>query len=1107
MGKRLRLMLVCCFAAVGMAFAQKTVTGQVIDSETGEPVIGAAVKVVGTTLGAATDLNGKFTIHNIPANAKLLNVSFLGMKTKEVGVNHSAHIALDPDTKLIDDVMVIAYGAQKKGTFTGSAAEIKAEDIAAHIASDVTSALSGTTAGVMVVSSSGDPASSDNKIRLRGIGSMSASSEPLIILDGMPFEADLALINPNDVASMTVLKDAAASAIYGARGANGVIIITTKKGKHGDAQISFDAKWGSNSRLIPQYDVIKDPGQYYETAFRQMYNSQIYNGKSAADAYAYANNNLYNVANGGLGYQVFTVPEGQNLIGTNLKMNPNATLGYTDGEYYYTPDDWYKETYHNAFRQEYTASVSGATEKLNYFVSASYLQNGGVVNNSAYKRYTGRANLNYEIRPWFDVAASLTYAHTDSETPSYDDDDYMSSGNLFFIVNNMGPIYPLYVRNADGSIKTENGRTIYDSNQTNFMRPNTVGNAVRDNEVNASKTYADLFTGNWTANFHPCKGLTLTAKLGVSVENNRNNHLYSQFGSYSSTDGAVTVRHYREYSYNNQYLANYQTDFGTSDTHHLDVLAGYEQFKKQRQYLYGYNTNLYDPVVGELGNANGTGDQKTLDSYTAEYMTEGFFARAQYDYMEKYVLSASFRRDASSRFAKGHRWGNFYSVGAGWMISKENFMEGAKGWLDMLKLKVSYGEQGNDRFTDGRGINGLYYPYADIYSTSYNSETGDYSTVLIQKGNEELTWEKNRNFNVGIDFGLFKNRLSGTIEFFTRNTSDQVYYKPTPLSSGIVTGEYPVNVGSVRNTGVELTLNGTPIKTKNFTWDVNLNLTHFKNKITALDDDVDEEGIKRSYYIYKVGGSVYQSYMYKYAGVLSMEQAQNAETSGMFTEAEGKQIAKSVANGAIEAGKALYYMDEKDDDGNVIGQKVTTDISKATQYDCGTTLPKLMGGFGTSLSFYGFDVSAQFQFQLGGKFYDGTYQSLMHTSSQCVGNAWHKDAMHAWSLENQGSDIPRLTTSYAEGQSAIDRYMTNSNYLSINNITIGYTFPATWMANLGISKLRVYVAGENLAVFTARKGMDPRFSFGTGSYVYGAGAATNYYSAMRTITGGISLTF
>ena len=1099
------MFLALCMVAGGMAFAQRTVTGSVIDAETGEPVIGAAVKVVGTTMGAATDVNGKFTIQNVPENSKLLNVSFIGMKTTEVRIKRNNLVALEPDVMQMNEVMVVAYGAQKKGTFTGSAAEIKAEDIAAHISSDVTSALAGTTPGVQLVTPSGDPTTSDTKIRIRGIGSMVASSEPLIILDGMPFDGALSAVNPSDVASMTVLKDAAASAIYGARGANGVILITTKKGKHGDAKISFDAKWGSNSRLMPRYDIIDDPAQYYEAAFRQMYNSQIYAGKTAAEAYTFANDNLYNANNGGLGYQVYTVPQGQNLIGTNLKMNPNATLGYSDGQYYYRPDDWYDETFRSSFRQEYNASVSGATEKLNYYVSAGYLKDGGITENSSFKRYSSRANLDYKVRSWLDLTASMSYVHTESEKPSYDDTEYMSSGNLFYVVSGMGAIYPLYVRNADGSIKVEDGRTVYDANQTNFKRPNTVGNAVRDNVYDRNTTYGDLFTGNWAVNVTPLKGLKLTAKLGVTTDNSRRNHLYSVFGSASGTDGAVSVRSNRESSYNNQYLANYVTDFNGQDRHHLDVLAGYEQYRTKFQYHYGYNSYLYSPTVGELGNANGTGDSKSLDSYTADYMTEGFLARAQYDFEERYVVSASFRRDASSRFAKGHRWGNFYSVGLGWMISKEKFMKSTEKWLDMLKLKVSYGEQGSDNFIGNpqtaSDYNSDYYPYADIYSTTYNAETGEYSTVLTQKGNEELTWEKNRNFNVGIDFGLWKQRLSGTIEFFTRNTSDLLYYKPTPLSSGIVTGEYPINVGSIRNTGVELTINAVPIKTANFTWNVNLNLTHYKNKITKLDPDVAETGIKRSYYIYKEGGSLYESYMYKYAGVLSVEQAANAAATGLFTDAEAEKIT------ALDAGKALYYMDVEDNDGNVTGQKLTTDFSKATQYDCGSTLPKLLGGFGTSFNFYGFDLSAQFQFQLGGKFYDGTYQSLMHTSSQSIGGAWHKDALHAWSLDNQGSDIPRLTTGYAESQSAIDRYMTSSNYLSINNVTLGYTLPKSVLATLGISNLRVYVSAENLCVLSARKGMDPRFALGVGNMVESSGAATNYYSAMRTITGGISVTF
>ncbi|MDE7089373.1 MAG: SusC/RagA family TonB-linked outer membrane protein, partial [Prevotella sp.] len=360
-----------------------------------------------------------------------------------------------------------------------------------------------------------------------------------------------------------VLKDASAAAIYGARGANGVVLITTKKGRNQDAEIRFDAKWGSNSRLIPQYDVIDDPGQYYETHFKQLYNSQIYNGKTAAEAYAFANKNIYDQNNGGLGYQIFTVPNGQNLIGTNLRLNPNAKLGYSDGEYYYQPDDWYDETYHNSFRQEYNVSFSGVTEKLNYYASAGYLKDGGIVNNSDLQRYTARLNIDYQVKKWLKIGTNMNFAHRDANQPAYSS-NWGSSGNIFYITNVIAPIYPLYVRNADGSIKTQDGRKVYDSNQTNFKRPNIVGNAIRDNEVNRYKSYYDNFDGKFSAVITPIEGLTLSANLAVSSRNSRENDLLSAFGSQSASDGIAYVNSTRYFNVTNQYLANYRTDFANN---------------------------------------------------------------------------------------------------------------------------------------------------------------------------------------------------------------------------------------------------------------------------------------------------------------------------------------------------------------------------------------------------------------------------------------------------------------------------------------------------------------------------------------------------------------
>ena len=1058
----------------GIAMAQEiNVSGTVIDYSNGEPVPYASVHLEGTMTGTSTDGDGKYSIR-LPHGGNLV-FSSIGYITVKESVNGTMvlNIVLEPDTEHLEETIVVAYGTATKSSFTGSASMIGAETIESRVSTDVTAALAGTTPGVQIISSSGDPASGGGTIRIRGIGSMSASNSPLYIVDGMPYDGSISDINPGDVESMSVLKDAAASAIYGARGANGVVLITTKRAGTSDAKVRFDAKWGSNSRLIPQYDVITDPALYYETHYRMMYNSQIYAGKSPSEAYAYADANLFNQNNGGLGYQVYTIPEGEKFIGEDFKMNPSAVLGYSDGQYYYIPDDWYGLTFRNSFRQEYNLSVSGAKDRLNYYGSIGYLNDGGIVNNSGYQRYTARINVDYQAKPWMKITSSMSYAHSDSQTASYSS-SYGSSSNIFYVTNMMGPIYPLYVRDAEGRIMMENGMKVYDSNQTNFIRPAFVGNAVRDNEVNRRKTYTDFITGKWGAVLTPVEGLSLTANIGLTNDNSRYNALYSRFGSQSATDGLAYVSHDRTFAVNNQYLAEYKTDFGGSG-HSLNMLAGYEMYRLKIQFLEGQNDHLFNPLIGELGNADGVSSRQT-SSYTADYMTQGFLARVQYEYGNRYFASASYRRDGSSRFAPGKRWGNFGSVGAAWLISNEDFMSGI-GWISMLKLKGSYGVQGNDDLYPNANYARRYYPYADNYTHSYNEGTGEYSTDLDYKGNEDLTWESSHSFNAGVDFELFGSRLNGSAEYFSRKTVDLLYSKDVPLSAGNPTGYYPVNVGSIINDGFEISLEGIVINTQNLQWSLNMNLSHYRNRILSLDPSVSAEGIKGGNYIYKVGGSLYEAYMRKFAGV-------NPEN-----------------------GKAQWYRKVMDNNGEWTGEsEVTETFADASQYELGSVLPKLYGGFGTMLKAFGFDFSAQFSFQLGGRYYDGTYQALMHTSSG-IGTAWHKDVLKSWSEANKDSRIPRLDGDTSVGQTAVSNYLISSDYLSINNITLGYTLPERLASTIKLSGVRVYVAGDNLAVKSARKGMDPRYSIGLGSLTSGSGLNSGSYSAMRTITAGVTLTF
>ena len=1079
------------FLSLGVAFAQVQVKGTIISADDGEPLPGASVKVLGQKTGTVTNIDGEFVI-SVPSADTRLEISHIGMLPRVVKARNGMRISLDTDDKMLEEVMIVGYGTSTRSAFTGSAVEIKSEDITNHVTSTATSALVGKVAGITANSSDGAPGSAPT-IRIRGIGSYMASTTPLYVIDGVPMSQSMATINPSDIESISVLKDASATAIYGNRGANGVIIITTKKAKGAakDAEVTFDARIGSNARLTPRYDIITDPGQYLETQYRALYNSVAYNGGTASDAYAAADEILCgDVNNGGLGYQIFTVPAGEKLIGTNFKLNPNAKLGYSDGQYFYTPDDWYNEVYHSSLRQEYNASVSGNTGRLSYFASAGYLNDGGQVNNSQFERYTGRTNVEYQAKKWLRLTTNMAYTHYDNQRPSYSD-TYGSSTNVFYTINGIAPIYPLYVRDKDGNIMNQNGRTVYDANNTNFRRASFGGNSVRDNENDRRRTYSDNFFGQWGVTVTPIEGLDIKANLSATSINSRATTLSSRFGSANSVDGAAGVSTSRYFSVNQQYMVNYIHTF--NQVHNLGIVAGYEQLKDKDQALSASNTHLYDPFIGEINNAVGPNDDMSMSSSTDNYMTEGFLARATYDYAERYFANASFRRDASSKFAPGHRWGTFWSAGLAWQINKEEFMKNVS-WVDLLKLKASYGENGND---GGMG----WHAYADRYSTSYNSDSKSYNVVMAAKGNEELTWETKKMWNFGIDFSLFNYRLNGTLEFYTGTTSDLLWSKQVPLSSGLPVTSFPLNVGKLLNRGVEFSLNGDVIRTKDIKWNINLNLAHNHNEFTELDESISEKGLRYSNQIIRVGGSSAHAYMKRFAGVDQSNGRAQYWKAYTYADQEEKNPDK------------LTLMTNTYGEGPIVKEELTYDITEASLYDCGDILPKVQGGFGTTLELYGFDLSAQFSFQLGGKTYDGGYQQLMHNGSgQQLGTAMHKDLLDAWTPENPNSDIPRLSTAAIDdpgsgSQTPLDRFLTNSNYLCLSNLTVGYTLPSKWVKPLSIKSVRLYFAGENLFLLTARQGLDPRYNLGIGSFTTGQGLSSGSYSAMRTLTGGITVTF
>ena len=985
------------------------------------------------------------------------------MQTQEVAIKPKLKIVLKSDTEVLDEVIVTAYGTSTKGTFTGSASVMKADKIEKRQVSNVSNALAGAVAGVQILSDNGQPGESA-KVRIRGVGSINAGMEPLYVVDGVPYDGELSSINSADIETMTVLKDAASTALYGARGANGIIMITTKKGTSGKARINFDAKWGANSRAIKTYDVMTSPKNYIETAYQSIYNSQISLGYSPEDANIRANKILPSEASGGLGYQVYTTAPGELLVGSNGKLNPNATLGYSDGQYYYTPDNWADETFQNNLRQEYNLSASGGSDKGTYYFAFGYLDDQGVISGSGFKRLNGRFKGDYKLYSWLKIGANVSYVNTESRYPGDQDANATaSSGNAFYIANNMAPIYPLYVRGADKQIMLNNGRKVYDygdGQSTNFSRSfMSIANPSGDLIYNKREYLSDVINANWFAEITPITGLTISARYGLNIDNTRQNEMGNAYmGQSASYGGTAYQAAIRTYGFDQQYVANYQ--FALKDVHHFDVTAGYDGYSYEYTLLEGSGQNLYNPESFYLGNVI---DKFTIGGKKDLYSTKGFFGRVNYSYNDTYFGNVSYRRDASSRFAPENRWGNFWSASVAWMLTRESFMEDIT-WVNMLKFKASFGQQGNDDILyPGVLLEKNYYPWLDQYKmTGANGTFAD--GTLLYKGNPDITWETSTSYNIGADFGLFNNKLNGSIEYFGRKSKDMLYNRPTAGSLGYTA--VPMNVGSMTNSGVEIDLNYQIMANKKFNWSVNLNATFVKNKINKLHPDLNGKLID-SDRIYEEGESMYRMYLVDYAGVDE------------------------------KTGEALYWA--KDDNGNAIK---TPEYSTAENYKVATDdmMPTVYGGLGTTFEAYGFDASIQLSYQLGGKIYDTGYRRLMHGgASSSAGWNWHKDIYNAWTPENPTSNIPRLNANDKYTNSASTRWLTSSDYLSINNITVGYTLPQQLVKKVMLDKVRVYFTADNVALISARKGLDPRQSY--------ISATTALYTPIRTISGGISLTF
>ena len=1067
--KKLFLTSAFLLAVLGSLCAQNTrqLQGKVIDNA-GLPVMGAAVVVDGTTTGTTTGLDGDFLLE-VPDDGSI-TVSFIGYVDQTISFAGKSflEITLMEKTESIDDVIVVAFGTAKKEAFTGSASVIKADDIGKTQSSNIAKALSGRVAGVQTTSSSGQPGSGVD-IRIRGFGSLNAGNSPLWIVDGMPYSGDLNNLNANDIESMTVLKDAASNALYGARGANGVIMVTTKKGKSKDATITVEAKVGVNARAAQEYEYIKSPELFYETHYNALRNYYLNSsGFSPAEAHKRASENLIGTANmGGLGYQVFTVPLGEEFIGSNGKVNPNATLGrrvvYQGKEYWVQPDDWTAEAYRKSVRQEYNASITGSGDKYAAYLSFGYLNDQGIVRKSDMDRYTIRGKFDYQAKKYLKAGLNATYARFNYNSIGGGGN---SSGNIFAYTTQLGPIFPLYVRDGDGNFMyNDEGIQIYDFGNGNnagmvrSMFPNS--NAIAESLLNKSTSEGSALNGTAYLELTFLKDFKFTFNAGMALDETRGRSMVNPwFGNYVESNGMISVGHSRLLDYNLQQILNYTKQLGD---HNINIMVGHEYYDSRSYSLGASKSGMFSPDNLELNGA--ITDMQAAYSGFGEYNNEGFFSRAMYDYDNRFFASASYRRDASSRFHPKHRWGNFWSIGGAWIISRENFMKSASAWLDNLKIKASLGSQGNDSIGDFR--------YTNTYSIE--NANGEISTVPSSHGSENITWETNSNFNAGVEFGFLNGKISGSTEYFLRRTTDMLLSFPVAPSMGY--SSYYANVGDMSNYGVEVELNFVPVQRKNVIWDISLNMTHLRNKITSLPQERRNmtvegyQGYVSGSNFYGQGLPIYTFYMPRYAGV-------------------------------SDEGLSMWYVDELDANENPTGSKTTTtDYAEATKYLCGSAIPKLYGGFSTGVSFYGFDLSIDFTYQIGGLVYDSGYVAAMYSpANSTTGLNWHKDILNAWSPDNKGSDIPRLQFEDQNQNAQSDRFIMDASYLNIQSINFGYTLPQHISHKFYVDKLRVFLSCDNVWYWSHRQGLDPRQSFSGGS-------DQMVYSPVRTISGGITIQF
>ena len=830
------------------------------------------------------------------------------------------------------------------------------------------------------------------------------------MVDGVPYDGALSSISSQDIASVTVLKDAAAASLYGSRAANGVIMITTKQGQNGSAPtIQLSAKYGFSSRAVRDYDQLST-NDYFMLQWEALRNHYEDMGQSAEAAAQMASSLVATTSNGGLGINPYGTQYPQ-PVGTDGKIVAGATPLWDDS--------WEDALTQDAHYTDINASISGGSERTKYYFSLGYLNDQGAYICSGFKRYNLRANITTDLRKWLQVGLNVSGTHSIQDYPKQDD---TAIGNIVLAARSIPSFYPVYERDLTTGeyLLDENGNRIYDYGD--YRKGSYNGYNFAQSMLYDKKEYKrDAASIRGYLQITPLEGLSYKMSLNIDY-NSRFAHFYDNptYGKEPLT-GSVEKENVRTtgLTYNN--VINWNHTF--NENHDVRLMAGQEYYEYNTSNFGGSRTGVitdgyYEPdVASTLSSFYGNSDQYKLLS---------FFGSAEYSYQSKYFVSASVRTDGSSRFHPDHRWGTFWSFGGSWKISREKFLEeAANDWLTNLTLRASYGAQGND--------NVGYYAYKALYEIG--SSFGESTLHASRLETPELSWETNLNLNVGLDFGFWSNRLNGTIEFFQRASKDLLFARDLVPSGGFTSID--ANIGKLKNYGWEFTINGTPVLTKDWTWKLSVNATTYKNEIVELPTDVMWQSTKK----WVKGGSLYDFWLYEWAGV----NPENGNPQWYYTDTDGSR--------KITEDYSSLTSDDK--------------------VKVGSSLPKVSGGFQSDLTWRDLSLSMLFSYAIGGKLYNNDYKSMISVSGG-NGSTLSKDMLNRWTPENRYTDIPRLSydqTSYFTSSSS--RWLVNRSFLRLKTVTLSYNLPEKWLHYATIKQASIFLQGENLLTFCHQQGLDP----------------------------------